>query len=51
MIKYSKIVDNGGSPVLVYQLEIDDGVGGPFTLAYEGLKLSLLYNKDVQRGR
>lgn len=52
-ISYVAVSDNGGSPILSYSLEIDDGLGGEFTSLYgetvDTMSLSILY-KNVSRG-
>jgi hypothetical protein len=53
MIKYPLVNDDGGSPVLSYSLEIDDGNGGAFKTLYgdsvDTMSLSFLF-KEVERG-
>jgi len=53
-ISYAAITDNGGSPILSYSLEIDDGQGGPFQPLYgvvgDTMVLSTVY-KNVTRGQ
>jgi hypothetical protein len=41
-IDYQNLADNGGSVLLAFQLEIDDGLGGPFEPIYTGLALSFI---------
>jgi hypothetical protein len=52
-ISYSEVSDDGGSPILSYSLEIDDGLGGQFKSLYgetvDTMSLSTLY-KNVTRG-
>lgn len=52
-MSYDAIVDDGGSTILSYSLEIDDGQGGPLQALYgevvDTMTLSFLY-KNVTRG-
>jgi hypothetical protein len=47
MIRYPIVSDDGGSPVLSYSLEIDDGNGGAFKSLFgdsiDTMSLSFLY--------
>jgi hypothetical protein len=52
-ISYPAVGDNGGTAILSYSLEIDDGMGGAFTSLYgdsvDTMSLNTLY-KNVTRG-
>jgi hypothetical protein len=52
-IVYNAIASNGGSPILSYSLEIDNGRGGAFTCLYgdfsDTMILSFIY-KNIERG-
>jgi hypothetical protein len=47
------VIDDGGSPLLSYSLEISEGEGGPFTALYgdivDSMILSYTY-RQVERG-
>lgn len=49
-IQVPKVTDNGGSPVLEYSLEMDDGEGGQFIEIYRGLKLTQSTTQGLKRG-
>lgn len=53
-ITYTGVTNNGGSPVISYSLEVDDGLGGDFVTLYgdivETMTLSYTYTRNVIKG-
>lgn len=41
-IDIQMVTDNGGSPIIVYSIELDDGQGGPFVVVNQDMKLTHL---------
>jgi hypothetical protein len=41
-IDVQMIADNGGSPIIAYSIELDDGQGGPFSVVNQDMKLTHL---------
>ena len=53
-ITYSGVTNNGGSPVISYSLEVDDGLGGDFVPLYgdvvSTMTLSYTYSFNILKG-
>ena len=54
-INYSGVAINGGSPIISYSLEIDDGSGGDFVSLYgdvvDTMTLSYTFTSNVKKGQ
>ena len=45
------VLDNGGSTILQFELQMDDGLQGDFKTIYEGTERHQVIHKGIEEGR